>query len=139
MSGLTEDEYSAFLDIIHRDELANIVNQIIKIKKLERKRLNLLQDIQTIKNELKGHWDNYIDGTKVFEELDEFYLVRNQLELLHVIPTERKNHPVAPPLYPPGYAGTTVYKNIGSPSKRKNIGSPSKRRNNKPKQLANDS
>jgi hypothetical protein len=70
------------------------------VKKLEAKRRNLLERIKDNRGEIRGSWDNYVDGTKVFEEMDECRLVREELQRMSILPRQ-KIVPVPPRILPP--------------------------------------
>jgi hypothetical protein len=118
----TVDNAFHFIDIGTRDALGEIVRNICKVRRLESKRHELNERIKDERDEIKGHWDNYIDGTKVFEEIEEFHLVRAELERMHILPV-RKLVPIPPNSIPqpiPRPIGRNKYSNLNRPKRLQN-------------------
>ena len=85
MDDITKEEWDLFLELERRDALAEITDQISTLQHWKSKISFLESRIEHLKEKIQGNWDNYIDGTKIFEERYEYKTVRRCLERLNLI------------------------------------------------------
>lgn len=82
---LNRSHWSLAAEIEARDRLGNICRSMFKLQRLISSQSSIDCRIKNLKEYIQEDWDNYIDGSIIFEEKEEFFAVRKCLEKLNII------------------------------------------------------